>query len=124
MANPSLQTPSLNAKPSLPRDANASPMPLAPAKTALATTYDTTVSTSTQVTFNASTSLIEVSALTQAILMKWGTTAVTTSNFDNLIQAGTTRHFVLPTDTTTGALVTAATFIEQAASATLAVTEF
>lgn len=98
---------------------------LIPPSAALATTYDTTVSTSTQITFNANTTLLEVTALTQPIFMKWGTTAVTTSNWDYVITAGTTRHFVIPLLTpTTGALYTAATFIEQAASATLCVTEF
>lgn len=108
----------------LPIDANYKEIPLVPSKISLATTYDTTISTSTQISLNPSTSLIEVSALSQAILMKWGLTAVTTSNFDNVIQAGSTRHFVIPVDTATGILFTAVNFIEQSASATLMASEF
>ncbi len=126
MANPSLTNPAIIQRVSIPKDSNASPMQLVPSKITLATTYDTTVSTSTQVTFNAGTTFIEVSAISQPIVMKWGTTAVTTSNFDNIIMAGTTRHFVVPVDnaTPTGFLYTAANFIEQTTSAVLCVTEF
>lgn len=108
----------------LPKGANSETIPLPPSKIALATTYDTTISSSTAVTFNAATTLIEVSAISQAICMKWGTTAVTTSNFDHIIQAGATRQFVVPVVAATGVLYTGATFIEQTASGTLCVTEF
>lgn len=103
---------------SLPIDSNRNPIQLMPAKVALARTYDATVSASTEVTLNASTSIIEVSAITQAILMKWGTADVSTSSFDHIIQAGSTMQFVVPIDTT------AVNFIEQAASAILVVNEF
>ncbi len=124
MANPGLDQKAIIQRVSLPKDANGTSMQLVPAKTALATTYDTTISTTTQITFNAATTLIEVTAITQAILLKWGTTAVTTSNWDNVIAAGTTRHFIVPVDTTTGLVTTAVNFIEQAATAILCVSEF
>ncbi len=124
MANPPADQKAIIQRVSLPKDANGTPIQLVPAKVALATTYDTTISTSTQITFNAATTLIEVTALAQAIFLKWGTTAVTTTNWDNVITAGTTRHFVVPVDTTTGFTTTAANFIEQAASGTLCVSEF
>tara|TARA_B110000503_G_scaffold113785_1_gene170879 strand:+ start:1077 stop:1418 length:342 start_codon:yes stop_codon:yes gene_type:complete len=108
----------------LKRDANNNPVPIMPAVIALAKTYDTTISTSTQVTFNADTTLIEVSAISQPIFMKWGTTAVTSANWDYIIQAGNTRQFFLPVLTQPSTLYTAATFLEQAASATLAVSEY
>ena len=103
---------------SLPLDLNRNPIQLMPAKVSLASTYDTTVSASTEITLNAATSMIEVSAITQAILMKWGTADVSTSSFDHIIQAGSTMQFVVPIDTT------AVNFIEQAASAILVVNEF
>ncbi len=106
----------------VPRDQNDVPLPLTPATLAAAITYDTTVSTSTTVTFNAATTMIEVSALSQAIFLKWGGTA-SNSAFDEFIGAGMTRHYAVPTDSATGIRYTTAQFIEQAASATLVVIE-
>lgn len=100
----------------LPGDANGNPLPITFASVALQTTYDTTISSSTTVTLHAATSLIEVSALSQGIFMKWGATA-SSSAFDEFIQAGTTRHYAVPSGQTT------VQFIEQAASATLIVIE-
>ena len=84
---------------------------------AVATTYDTTVSASTEVTLNAATSHIEVCAITKAILMKWGTADASTSAFDEIIPADTVRRFQVPPATT------AVNFIETAASAILVVVE-
>lgn len=106
----------------LPRGANKNPIPLVPDRIALAVTYDTTVSSSTTVTFNAATSLIEVSAISQGIFLKWAGTA-SSSSFDEYIGAGMTRQYVVPTNLTTGVLYATAQFIEQAASATLVVIE-
>lgn len=103
----------------LSRDANRIPLQgsvVAPLTT-LATTYDATISSSTEITLNASTTLIEVSAIDKTILMKWGTADVTTSNFDEVISLNTTRVFAVPSGTT------AVNFIEQAATAILAVVE-
>lgn len=110
----------------LPRDASREPIQGLPfAKASLAETYDTSISSSTEITLNASTTVIEVTAITKPIMMKWGTADATTSDFDHVIQAGTTRTFVVPVETaSTGALYTAVNFIEQAASAVLAVSEF
>lgn len=106
----------------IPTDDNHAKVQITPSVVALATTYDATVSASTAVTFNSSTTLIEVCALDKAILMKWGTVAVTTSNFDEVIPANTVRHFYVPKQSS-GVLYTGATFIEQAASAVLTVIE-
>ena len=108
---------------SLPLDSNRNPIQILPATIALATTYNTTISASTEVTLNSATTLITVTALTQAILMKWGTADVTTSNFDQIIPANTSMAFVVPIQSGT-TLYTAVNFIEQAASAVLAVNEF
>jgi hypothetical protein len=54
--------------------------------------------------------------------MKWGATA-SSSAFDEYIQAGSTRHYVVPVNATTGVQYTTVQFIEQAASATLVVIE-
>ena len=101
-----------------PRDANGQIIPNSvPARQALAVTYDATVSASTEITLNAATEIIEVTALDKAILLNWGTTDASTTAFDEVIAPNTSKLFVVPTD------VTAVNFIEQAATAILIVVE-
>jgi hypothetical protein len=88
----------------------------------LAITYDTTVSSSTTVTFNTKSTYILVSAINNGIFMKWGATA-SSSAFDEFIPAGYTWGFVILTDPTTGVKYTTAQFIEETASAKLVVIE-
>ena len=94
-----------------------------PVRVALDETYDATVSASTELTLNASTKLIEVCAIDKAIFLKWGTTDVSNSDFDEVIPQNTVRQFFVPIDSSTGALYTAVNFIEQAATAILVVIE-
>lgn len=102
------------AKISFPRDDNGNVMGgLTPAVEALAVTYDATVSASTEITLNAATTLIEVSAIDKTILMNWGTTDASTTVFDEVINLNTTRQFYVPSG------VAAVNFIEQAATAIL-----
>lgn len=108
----------------LPKDSNGNAMQLSPDVVALEETYDATISSSTEITLNASTSLIEVTAIDKAIFMKWGTSDASSTDWDHVIPANTTRLFPVPVDSTTGAFVTAVNFIEQAATAILAVAEF
>jgi len=116
----------------MPRDGNHNPFPLAPAKIALASTVDSTISSSTTITFNTATTFIRVYAKTQDIYMKWGTTAVTSSNSDAIIPAGQIVDFVIPVNQTatqattnvTQTLYTAANFIEETAGAKLTVYEY
>lgn len=68
---------------------------LVPAKTALAVTYDTTITSATSVTLNALTSIIEVSAVDSGVFLKYSAGA-STSDFDEYILADTTRHYVIP----------------------------
>lgn len=84
----------------LSRDTNNNPVPLTFAKVALAQTYDTTISTSTEITLNAGTSLIEVTAIDDGVFLKYGTDDVTSSNFDEFISNGSTRHYVIPSGVT------------------------
>ena len=69
---------------------------LTPNFTALAQTRDTDISTSTEITLNAVTSVIEISALLGNVFMKYGTDTVTNANFDEFIVANSTRHYVVP----------------------------
>lgn len=103
-------------KVSLPIDSNSKEFQLPPATLALAVTYDTTISSSTSITLNVNTSLIEVTSLAKGTFMKWGGTA-SSSSFDEFIAPDTSRTYVVPTGQTT------VQFIEQAASATLIVIE-
>ena len=101
----------------LPIDDNRNVVQITPAVVALAITYDATISVSTEVTLNAATTIIEVGAIDKAILLSWGTADVSTANFDEVIPANTVRHFYIPSE------ITAVNFIEQAATAILAVVE-
>ena len=97
--------------------------PKIPAVPALDETYDASISGSTELTLNASTSLIEVAAIDKTILLKWGTGDAATTDFDAVIPLNTVRTFYIPIDSTTGLKYTAVNFIEQAATAILAVVE-
>lgn len=67
--------------------------PLAPT---LAITYDTSISGSTEVTLNAGTTFIEVSAITSGIFLSWGAADASTSNFDEYISPNQTRLYAVP----------------------------
>ena len=69
---------------------------LTPNFPALAQTRDEDISTSTEITLHADTSLIEVNAVDGEIFLKYGTDNVTNANFDEYIMAGSTRHYVIP----------------------------
>jgi len=90
---------------------------MTPAVQALVVTYDATISTSTQITLNAATTLIAVSAIDKTILINWGTTSASTTVFDEVINLNTTRQFFIPVG------VGAVNFIEEAATAKLCVVE-
>lgn len=124
MSNPVLDQVAINNKPTLPRDSNGTAMQLAPSVVALEETYDATISSSTEITLNASTTLIEVTAIDKAICMKWGTTDASTSDWDHVIPANWVQQYVVPVDPTTGVLFNAVNFIEESATAKLAVAEF
>ena len=94
-----------------------------PAVIALEETYNATLTSTVELTLNSDTTMIEVSAIDKTIVMKWGTTDASTSDFDEVINLNSTRHFMIPTDTTTKLLFTAVNFIEQEAGAVLCVVE-
>lgn len=81
--------------PDLPAEREGKMIPLTVDKVALAEIYDTTIDTAQDITLNIATSLIEVNAIYSGIFLKYAT-GVTTSNFDEFIQEGQTRHFVKP----------------------------
>lgn len=101
---------------SLPVDANNRQISAPPAILPLKVTYDATISSTTAITLQATTSYLEVSAIAKGIMMAWGR-AATTSDFDEYISSDTTRIYIVPTGQTS------VQFIEAAASATLVVIE-
>ena len=106
------------AIPQLPRDVNQMVAQLPSRVVALEETYDATISATTEITLNASTTVIEVTAIDKAIFMKWGTSDASSTDWDHVIPLNTTRTFAVPDG------ITAVNFIEQAATAILAVSEF
>ena len=101
----------------LPKDNNGIAMQLTPSSTALARTVDASVSSSTEITLNASTKFIRVYAIDKDVYLKWGTDDVTASNFDEVIPANQIVDLVVPVSQT------AINLIERAASATVIVIE-
>lgn len=85
--------------------------------TALAVTYDATISGATSVALNAATTCFEVSAFTQSVLLRYAA-SVSTSAFDAVIPANTSRMFLRPTGVDTISV------IEAAATGAVAVIEF
>lgn len=107
----------------LPKDGNSIAMQLTPASVALARTIDATISSSTEITLNASTTIIRVYAIDKDVYLKWGTDDVTASNFDEVIPANQIVDLMVPTVATTGVLYTAINLIERSATATVIVIE-
>lgn len=81
---------------SLPKDQNGGTVQIVPGKAALAITRDTTISTSTLITLNAATSLIEVSAIGDNVFLLYGTGTASATAFDECVLSGMTRHYSVP----------------------------
>ena len=106
------------AKPvALPLDGEGNPVQITPPVVALEETYDTTISSSTEITLNTGATFIEVSAIDEGIFMKWGTADVTNSDFDEYIPKNSTRQFFIPESET------AVNFLQRAATAILVMIE-
>jgi hypothetical protein len=113
----------------LPRDENGTPVQLTPSSVALGRFVSSSISSSTTRDLTAATAtapqttMIRVYAISQDIYLKWGSTAVSASNFDEVIPAGQIVDLVVPIDTTTGALFTTLRVIERTATATIILIE-
>ena len=102
--------------PQLPIAGNGVPINTTPLTRPLARTYDATISSATDITLNAATTIIEVTALAQGIFMRYQATA-SSSNFDEFIPPNTSKLFGVPPG------VTVVSFIQEAATAKLVVIE-
>lgn len=92
----------------LPRDGNAIPIQNGNlVGTVIATTYDATISSATDITLNAATTSFEVLAITKSILLRFAAT-VSTSAFDAVIDADTSRIFYRDPAVTTISVIEAA----------------
>lgn len=108
----------------LPTDQSNRIAQLTPATVALARTVDGTISTSTEITFAPKTRIIRVYAIAQDVYLKWGSTAVSASNFDEVIPANQVMDFFVPqTGLEAAPYYPSCTLIERAASATVIVIE-
>lgn len=108
---------------SLPRDNNQTGMQLTAPTAAfhvtnsdVTTHVEVTLQTANTTTGLPATSLLEVSAITNGVFMRY-TSVATTSAFDEFIQAGTTRHYKVPA----GVLIVS--FVSQTGSATVVLIE-
>lgn len=99
------------------KDDNGNVLETLPANVALEETYDATISSSTTLTLNVATRLLEITAIDKAIFYKWGGTAAST-DFDGIVSANTSKMVPVPNGQTS------IQFIEQAATAILVVVEF
>jgi hypothetical protein len=105
----------------LPQTGQGKTIQLTPALPALARTVDTSISSTTEITLNASTSIIRVYAKDKDVYLKWGTADVTASNFDEVIPANQMCDFVVPFNG--ASRYTAINLLESAASASVIVIE-
>lgn len=84
----------------IPRSDDGSVMQIAPLKPTLAVTVDSTISSETEVTLQSGTTYVEIHAVSYPILVKFktatGGTAVSTSSWDLMVQAGQTRSVQVP----------------------------
>jgi len=100
----------------LPSDQQGDMIPLTTPTNAIAVTYDTSISTATDIVLNSATALIEVTAINNGVFLRYASTA-SSANFDEFILADSTRHFVIP------AGVTTISVLEETASAKVVVIE-
>lgn len=100
----------------LPIDANNKPIQTRAAKTAIAVTYDATISSATDITLNADTTMLQVSAIDKGIFLRYAATASSTA-YDEFIDANTTVQLAVPDG------VTIISVIQQSASAAVSIVE-
>lgn len=102
-------------KTAIPRDDNGQTVPLTPSTPALARTVSGTISAAQTVTLNANTTFLRLYSADKDTYFKWGTTAVTSSNFDEIIPANQIVDVYVPVNAP--GKYTAFTVLERAASA-------
>ncbi len=97
-----------------PIDANQKPISGSLVGTAIAVTYNASISSAVDVTLNAATTYFEVSAIAKGIFLRYQATA-SSSDFDEFIPQDTIRGFQVPDG------VTVISVIQQASSGAVAI---
>lgn len=105
-------------KANIPKDGNRIAAQLTPSVVALSQAVSSSISSSSTIAVTAGATFIRIYAISQDIYLKWGSTAVTSSNFDEVIPAGQICDFFIPVDST-GATYTTMRVIERTATATI-----
>lgn len=104
----------------LPRDDNSIAIPLTPAVAALGRLVSSSLSSSTTRNLTTGTTIIRCYATSQDVYLKWGSTAVDATNFDEILPAGQVVDLVVPRDSA-GTLYTTIRLIERTPSASLVI---
>lgn len=105
----------------LPKDGNGIAFQLTPAKVALGRVVQTPT-TSTTRNLTAGTTIIRCYSKTQDSYLKWGSTTVDATNFDEVIPAGQIVDLVVPRDSV-GVRFTTIRTLEVTSGATLTIIE-
>jgi hypothetical protein len=84
-------------------------------KVAIGRTVSGSISASTSISISAAAKMIRVYAIDKDVYLKWGSTAVTSSNFDEVIPANQICDFYIPES------INVCTVIERSATATIIV---
>lgn len=107
----------------LPKDANNSTMLLSPSSATLAQGVNASISSSATLAITAGATILRIYAVDKDIFLKWGSTTVSSSNFDEVIPANQICDLVIPIETQPSTLYTTCRVIERAATATMIYTQ-
>lgn len=107
----------------LPKDSNNTSVQLSPSVVALSQGVNASISSSTTLAITAGATMLRIYAADKDIFLKWGSTAVTSSNFDEVIPANQVCDLVIPIETQPSTLYTTCRVIERAATATMIYTQ-
>lgn len=97
-------------------------MQITPKGTALARTVNASLSSSVEITLQASTTFVRCYATSQDVFLRWGIENANASTFDEVIPAGQVVDLAVPVDKY-GTKFTALNLIERTASGTIIVIE-
>jgi hypothetical protein len=104
----------------MPKDDDRTSMPLTPARIALSQVVNASISSSATLNITAGATILRCYSADKDTYLKWGSTTVTSSNFDEILPANQIVDLVVPQDSS-GVLYTTTRVIERAATATLIV---
>ncbi len=107
----------------LAKDANNATIALSPSVVALSQGVNASISSSSTLAITDGATILRIYAVDKDIFLKWGSTAVTSSNFDEVIPANQICDFVIPIEVQPSTLYTTCRVIERSATATMIYTQ-